>query len=179
MHGTFHTPSVDTQCAFSVHKLSQISEWNAWRELELGIVRHVGRLLDADVGPNAVFLFYETLDFVVKSLHVNGLELGEVCAELVVEFLGLPELLLAHFGFSCHFLVVRRFSEAVDVIGLGGVVARLESLRHSGMLFCLFHALGQSGELFYVEVAGHCALRQHEKPSVVSGRVSGRVWVRG
>ena len=141
-------------------------------------MRHHGRLLDADVGPDAVFLLYEALDFVVKSLRVDGLELGEVRAELIVEFLGLPELLLAHLCLPGHVLVVCTFSEAADVIALGGVVARLESLRHSGMLFRLFHALDQLGELFYVYVAGHGALRHHEKPSVVTGRVCGGVWVK-
>lgn len=139
-------------------------------------MRHHGRLLDADVGPDAVFLLYEALDFVVKSLRVNGLELGEVRAELIVEFLGLSELLLAHLCLFVHFQYLHFLRATEREVSVGSATVRLESLRHSGMLFRLFHALDQLGELFYVQVAGHGALRQHEKPSVVTGRVCGGVW---
>ena len=113
-------------------------------------MRHHGRLLDADVGPDAVFLLYEALDFVVKSLRVDGLELGEVRAELIVEFLGLPELLLAHLLLFVHFQYLHFLRATEREVSVGSTTVRLESLRHSGMLFRLFHALDQLGELFYV-----------------------------
>ena len=144
----------------------------------LGIVRHHGRLLDADVGPDAVFLLYEGLDFVVEGLDVDGLEVGEVHAKLEIEFLGLSELLLAHLGLPGHVQYLHFLRATKREMSVGFAAARLESLRRSGMLFRLFHALGESCELFYVQVTGHRTGRKHgTAASVVIGWLFYRIWV--